>query len=491
MTALLDDANIGENYPGVCSPLTCSFAEEVYRLIFTRLAERLGVLDEPGVAEAVGRMVEAHQGRMYYRIDNWYRLLQLLPGRSFVIPMWQRSLAVDTAELPRPIRIPAGVRLRSLRRLIGTWRATPELMAALEAEFAEVKADFDTNLSADPAELRALYRRIRAGVLRNWDVTLINDLRAFAYLDVARRFGRPVNGVELASMAPVRALAELAGSLSAAEREQLSDIRTVLASGSALAEKLNDYLDRYGDRGPAELKLESETFRTDPESFAVALKAAEPGVTSRSGLGPEIDDELAATSRALQAVAFRESSRLNRTRIFGMVRSIVRALGEQIELDDPADVFYLTLPELGLAEGPAAVGVLKEVVAERKIQWAEYQRREPVPAEGSIERSSLVGRPCSAGVVEAEVCVVFDPARATDSDGRILVAEATDPGWVFLLSRAAGVIAERGSMLSHAAIISRELGVPAVVGVPEATRILRDGDRVRLDGNTGRIEVLK
>jgi pyruvate,water dikinase len=505
MSALLDDANIGENYPGVCSPLTCSFAEEVYRLIFTRLAERLGVLSAPGVADAVAHMAQAHEGRLYYRIDNWYRLLQLLPGRRWVIPMWQRSLAVSIGELPAPVAIPFGIRVRSLGRLASTWRQTPQLMAELEAEFAAVKADFDANFSSDPAELRALYARIRCGVLRNWDITLVNDLRAFAYLDLARRFGRPVNGVELASMAPVRALGELAAGLSETERAKLGDIRAALAGDTLLAEKLNAYLDRYGDRGPAELKLESPTFRTDPDSFASALLAATALAGSTSTPAPNV---AASAGRALEAVAFREAARLNRTRIFGMVRSIVLALGEQLELDHPRDVFYLTLPELGLADGPAAsyphacfeldqadclATTLKAVVAARKAEWAEYEQLDP--RAGSVEPSSapssLQGTPCSAGVVEAEVCVVTDPARAGELNGRILVAEATDPGWVFLLSQAAGVIAERGSMLSHAAIIARELQVPAVVGVAGATRLLHSGDRVRLDGRTGTIEVMK
>ncbi|MDR1711862.1 MAG: hypothetical protein LBR58_08440 [Propionibacteriaceae bacterium] len=453
----------------MCSPLTCSFAQEVYRLIFARLAERLGADAVPEVAAAVAHMAEAHEGRMYYRVDNWYRLLQLLPGRRWLIPIWKRSLAVQVQELPPPLAVPFAARLRVVWRLLRAWFATPGLMSALEADFAAAKRDFDASFPADSEGLRELYFRIRAGVLRNWDITLVNDLRAFVATDIARRLGRPIGGVELAAMAPVRALADLARTLAPCER-------AALAAG-VLPERANVFIAEFGDRGPAELKLESATFRTHPDTLIPALLGAAPvpaPPSSRPG-------------RARQAVAFREASRLNRARLFGMVRSIVRLLGEQLaatgQLAQAEDVFYLTLPELGLADGPAG-GALAPTVAQRKAEWARYTAE---PASPPMD-DELAGTACSAGVVEAEVVVVLDPAAAPDVAGKIVVAQATDPGWVFLLSRAAGVIAERGSLLSHVAIIARELGLPAVVGVPNATRLLRGGDRVRIDGAAGTVE---
>ena len=87
--------------------------------------------------------------------------------------------------------------------------------------------------------------------------------------------------------------------------------------------------------------------------------------------------------------------------------------------------------------------------------------------------------------------MVENPALQTDTAGKILVAKMTDPGWVFLLAGAAGIVAEKGSLLSHTAIISRELGKPAVVGVENATRLLQNGDLVEIDGTAGRVTVLE
>ncbi|MBQ7959206.1 MAG: phosphoenolpyruvate synthase, partial [Oscillospiraceae bacterium] len=76
-----------------------------------------------------------------------------------------------------------------------------------------------------------------------------------------------------------------------------------------------------------------------------------------------------------------------------------------------------------------------------------------------------------------------------DTTGKIIVAKMTDPGWVFLLSNSKGIISEKGSLLSHTAIISRELKIPAVVGVKDASDLIKNGDIIELDGNSGSIKI--
>ena len=108
-----------------------------------------------------------------------------------------------------------------------------------------------------------------------------------------------------------------------------------------------------------------------------------------------------------------------------------------------------------------------------------------------FSREYLCGTPCSDGCVTAKVVVVESAQDLQDTHGKILVTRSTDPGWVFALSTAKGVISERGSLLSHTAIISRELGVPAVVGIKDVTKILQTGDLVTIDGHTGEVKVEK
>ena len=108
-----------------------------------------------------------------------------------------------------------------------------------------------------------------------------------------------------------------------------------------------------------------------------------------------------------------------------------------------------------------------------------------------LNADTIRGIPCSSGDAEGEVLVVDKLTSDLDSEGKIIVAKMTDPGWVFLLSRSAGIVSERGSLLSHTAIISRELKKPAVVGVKELFSTVRNGDRIHINGSTGIITIIE
>ena len=103
----------------------------------------------------------------------------------------------------------------------------------------------------------------------------------------------------------------------------------------------------------------------------------------------------------------------------------------------------------------------------------------------------LHGLGACPGVVEAKAIVLLEPDLSVRLSGEILVARQTDPGWVVLFPCIRGLIVERGSMLSHAAIVAREYGIPGVVGTREATERIRDGMRVRVDGDAGEVTLLQ
>jgi phosphoenolpyruvate synthase/pyruvate phosphate dikinase len=113
---------------------------------------------------------------------------------------------------------------------------------------------------------------------------------------------------------------------------------------------------------------------------------------------------------------------------------------------------------------------------------------QPVVPQLAFARE-LVGRAIASGVATGRARVVFDPLQSNLEQGDILVCPSTDPGWTPLFLTAGGLVIERGGVLSHGAIVARDFGIPAVA-CPHATRALRDGDRIRVDGNTGRVHVL-
>ncbi|MBI3271816.1 MAG: hypothetical protein HYZ53_22685, partial [Planctomycetes bacterium] len=107
------------------------------------------------------------------------------------------------------------------------------------------------------------------------------------------------------------------------------------------------------------------------------------------------------------------------------------------------------------------------------------------------DHASLQGMSVSGGVAEGIARIVLDPSEApalTEDD--ILVAPSTDPGWTPLFAQVRGLVLECGGLLSHGAVVAREMGLPAVANIPLATQVLRDGDRIRVDANRGLVEIL-
>src|SRR5207244_9364507 len=114
----------------------------------------------------------------------------------------------------------------------------------------------------------------------------------------------------------------------------------------------------------------------------------------------------------------------------------------------------------------------------------------PIPVTDTGQSMSLQGTGCCPGVVRAPVRVIRDPAEARELAGHILVAERTDPGWTLLFPAVRGLLVQRGSLLSHSAIVAREMGLPCIVGVPRLLEIVQEGEWVEMDGATGTIRRL-
>jgi pyruvate,water dikinase len=180
-------------------------------------------------------------------------------------------------------------------------------------------------------------------------------------------------------------------------------------------------------------------------------------------------------------------------------------------LKDPRDVFYLELEEiLGYADGTGASVSLGDLAEARKREFTGFKEKLPPPDRFSTygaphdyetfeseeakvvvtHGDALQGIGCCAGVIRGRARVVTDPKSAVLKPGEILVAQQTDPGWVMLFPSASGLLVERGSLLSHSAIVSREMGIPAVVSLPGLLQWITDGEMVELNGRTGTVRKL-
>lgn len=289
----------------------------------------------------------------------------------------------------------------------------------------------------------------------------------------------------------------------------------------------------FGDRTVDELKLETDPLGDHPERLVPMLRNYLRG-------GQNIDDmaarerrirrEAENTARALfrdsraERLAFRfvlgrarehvkqrENMRLGRSRSFGLIKRAVRELGRHMHeaglLAEPRDVFWLTYEEItALTRGTAVDTDAARTVATRKGDYDRW-RATPLPSRivttgiaaagiadpaldtpaAAVDPATTVlrGIGCAPGRVDAPALVLGTPDPDVQIDGQVLVASTTDPGWVFLMVAAGGLVSEKGSVLSHTAIIGRELGIPTVVGVPGVTQRVATGDRVVLDGRAG------
>ncbi len=295
------------------------------------------------------------------------------------------------------------------------------------------------------------------------------------------------------------------------------------------------YIDRYGDRTMGELKLETISLREDPGFvIQVLCNYLDRDDLDPDAMGAEEKQQRAAAENTLYrslglwarwqlprvlkaarlSVKHRENMRLARTRAFGLARDLYRALGQRLteagELNRSRDIFYLTVEELrDYFKGRAVTTDLRGLTALRQAEFSRYEACD-LPDQfqtrgaayfgnryqgsdlGSVDTESrtLTGMGCYPGIVEQRLKVIHSPRDNLSIDGQILVAMRTDPGWAPLFPGCAGILVERGSTLSHSAVIARELGIPAVVGVPRLLAIVTDGERVRLDGGLGSVERL-
>jgi len=293
------------------------------------------------------------------------------------------------------------------------------------------------------------------------------------------------------------------------------------------------HLKKYGYRGLQELKLEYLPPKNRPEHLIDILKGQLANVESFGDMlnddQQRRDDALISLRKSLGffsikrpliiylsnllrgLVVQRENSRYCRSELFGISRDIYLAIAENLVkdkiLNNRDDIFFCTYSEVeGIILGTGSDDNLVDSIKSRRANYDNcddefgkqtfstigpvYHKQFPNKEEIAFDDKSLKGLGSSNGIVTGKARIVINPDPSIKlSADEILVAKETDPGWLFLMVSAKGMIVERGSMLSHTAITGRKLGIPTVVSVPNATSIIKDGDMVTLNGSNGVITI--
>lgn len=524
---ILDNSNIVESYPNLSLPFTISFVHSVYGGVFKGVSYRIlksrKVLSK--YEDVFKNMVGNANGRIYYKISNWYTLIKFLPFNKKIIPVWQEMMGVKIkAYDENVVDLNAFMRFRTYINSFYELLTVQKHMRKLNKKFIEINNEFYSSIkdNMNAEQVLSLYKRIEDELLACWDVTLLNDIYTFAFTGLVKsrlkkkyenyeeKANEYISGISnIESLKPIKELVKLAYEKDNLNKEEYEN-------------RFNRYIDKYGDRNLEELKIESLTFRSNPELLS---KKIDEYREDKNKLN-EIYDQLIKKEdsfkikedfitrflikKCMAGISNREISRLNRSRIYGMVRKMILQIGEiyqkQQIIDKQRDIFYLTFDEIKQLSKDGKD--MREVISSRK---SEYEMYKLLPAYSRIifdknefdkkhvninmkklfsDNAELKGIPCSNGIVEGEALVINDVNEAGNVKDKILITKMTDPGWVFLLATAKGVIAEKGSLLSHTAIVSRELKIPSIVGVDGLMKTVSTGDIIKMNGTTGEINII-
>jgi len=179
-----------------------------------------------------------------------------------------------------------------------------------------------------------------------------------------------------------------------------------------------------------------------------------------------------------------------------------RLLVQKGHLAEEKDIFFVSFWDVHNAIQTNES--LIELVEQRKEDYQHYKKLSAprvITSEGeeikarykreNLPEGALVGMPVSAGIIEGIAKVITDPSHSSLNKGEILVAPFTDPGWTPLFINAAGLVMGVGGLLTHGTVVAREYGIPAVVGITDATKIIKTGQRIRVDGNAGFVQIIQ
>lgn len=299
-------------------------------------------------------------------------------------------------------------------------------------------------------------------------------------------------------------------------------------------EKLADFLRLYGHRGVAEIDIGVPRWSDDPTHILGVLlnylrlndATLAPNILFARGTHQAEAMVRELTRRAMKRnwlrgwlvglclrrtralIGMREMPKFYLVWILARMRELLRPIATELvhtgRLEREDDLYFLSFAEVRTALAGAD---MRSHVHERRALYEQEMHRRNVPrillsdgsepteraAEGneSNEGKALRGTPASAGSITAKARVILNPVGAHLEPGEILVAPSTDPGWTPLFLTAAGLVMEMGGSISHGAVVAREYGIPAVVGVAGATEHIKNGQLIRVDGSTGSIVLLE
>lgn len=511
-TTLWSVANTSEAFPGTLTPLGWTFVGEAMEIGSRQALIDIGAITKRELHPTGydDRISGIFLGRASMNIDFNRAVADRVPGSSG-----------DQLEQALTGGLRAGVTSeKTIRRYPVILTRLPWLLRSVPKRAKELRHETDEWWrrsikrldTASEAQLRAL---VGEGMERFERILRRNSTAGF--------LGGNVFGVayQLCGKADRMDLAPsvIAGFGRVEETDVAEDLRRVAVGTMTM----DAFLDVHGYHGTGEGEIRSTTWREDAAPIQRLLEqyAALPADQTparrveaqhaehqrairelRTALPRHRRWQVSLYDRLAEAwVPLREVTKAAYLQCIDVARGAALRLGATMaadgRLEDPADVFFVTADELVAGRTPS-----HDEIRFRKERWDAHHgvgvpdnwtgRPEPiVDTDDTTYTDTLQAMGASPGVAEGTARVVRDPANDDIEPGQILVCSVTDPSWVSLIAVCAGIVADIGGPLSHAAIVARELGVPCVIATKNGTTVIGDGDHVRIDGSTGTVEILR
>jgi len=312
----------------------------------------------------------------------------------------------------------------------------------------------------------------------------------------------------------------------------LNDRINKLKGHEELKNKFNAFMDKYDMRAAGEIDMAKDRWIENPEPLAKSIMAivntSEEGI-HRKDYKDTIDRAKQASDDFIKEVA-RSHGKIKANIVRRLIRVLrnflpvrehpkylimklilifkkaflqeARLLVQKGHLEEEKDIFYVSFWELhnSVQNNESLI----ELIKLRKEEYKHFKKLSAprvLTSEGeeikagykrdNLPEGALVGMPVSSGVIEGIARVITDPSKAFINKGEILVAPFTDPGWTPLFINAAGLVMEIGGLLTHGTVVAREYGMPAVVGITDATKIIKTGQKIRVDGDAGFVIIIE
>jgi len=500
--------NIAEGVPGISTPLNWSWWDEANERMIRGAYCDIGVLPSvqiPDIEQVDQRASAIFFGRPALNVDVSRRMADLQPGTSgeALERHYFGAVRPDALSEPSRRRYPA-----IALKLPGLWRRVPGLLQSL---YENSHVWWQTVVAPGALDDIGDVRRTLEEACRRCD-QIARPHSVLALLGGA--LIQQVTGVAEKAGHPELVLDALGG-YDSVEFETLQELLAVQQGEVSVEE----FLRRRGYQGPQQGEMSSFSWREDPSPVKALLESLEgtdnPILEIAAKRAREREAAESKICRALGPIRrhwarwlFSEAARMLPQRETGkaammlcmdVARACARRLGSHFSerglLENAEDVFYLTLEEIR-GQWPADA---RQLVSARRKQRSEYSLMElpeswvgmvePLEPARDTSDAPLTGLGVSPGIAEGTVRLLQDGSGELNP-GEILVCEVTDPSYAAYFLVADGVITDIGGAMGHGAIVAREVGIPCVVNTRDATRRLHTGDRVRIDGATGSIEIL-